>query len=327
MKRVAYFLAWVSGLSALLRFSHRRSLTILLYHGVAPRTNDPASIYNYRGKFIDPASFEKQLSYWKKHYTILPLERAFEAMQKGTLSKRALALTFDDGYENTYRHAFPILRKLWLPATVFVTTNFILRGEALWVDRLEYALDAGIGTRAQRAALDAQTREKLKHLDPAIRERTLREFEKKRSLRDFEDERIVYAPLTLAQMKEMEAHGIRFGAHTLTHPILSHMGEQEAADEIEKSKHDLEIHGFSLSPVFAYPNGQSGDWNGWTELALQKMGFAAALTTVEGWNTARTPPYRLHRFAMDRTGESIAEFAGIASGVRLYLSRIKKIFL
>lgn len=221
MRRFAFGLLNRCGLVAALRWWHRDALTILLYHGVAPRESRD-DIYNYRGKFIEPQHFERQLQFLKQHYHLLPLEEALEHMVRGTLPPYSLAITFDDGYENNYRYAFPILKKLGVTATIFVTTDFVFDKKPLWVDRLEYGIGGTQGSKTERIAEDARSREKLKTLPNDEKETRLREIgSQSRTLVDFGDERAVYAPLTLPQIEEMLAAGIAIGAHTRSHPILA----------------------------------------------------------------------------------------------------------
>ena len=118
MKRFAMTILYYLGLPALFRFWHRNALTIVLYHGVAPKLTQ--GIYNYRGKFISPKSFEAQLQYFLKHYEVLSLERALTFMHEGTLPKNALVITFDDGYRNFLEYAYPLLTKYNMPSTMYV---------------------------------------------------------------------------------------------------------------------------------------------------------------------------------------------------------------
>ncbi len=327
MRKYLYRCAYICGLISLVRFLHRNSLTVILYHGVAP-TEVRDDIYNYRKKFIAPEHFEKQLAFLKAHYTILPLEEALQLQQENRLPPYALAITFDDGYENNFHFAYAALKRMKLSATFFVTTDFVFDRKPLWVDRLEYAYGAGNSSRTEKETRDNELRNALKKLSSEEREERLVAIETEtRSLTDFANDRKVYAPLSESEMREMVDGGMTIGAHTQSHPILSMILPDEARSEIALSKLALESAGFTVSPIFAYPNGQSGDWNDKTEELCQKTGFTHALTTEQGVNTRATHPYRLKRIALDGTDDDIATFAAIVAGVRLYLSTIKRLFI
>jgi peptidoglycan/xylan/chitin deacetylase (PgdA/CDA1 family) len=302
-----------------LRFLDRNSLTILLYHGVAP--DSPHGIYNYRGKFISPELFERQIRYLSRQYTILPLDEAFDLWKQKRLPPRALAITFDDGYENNYAYAYPVLRKQGVPATIFITTDFVLHKMPLWFDRLEYAIGVQTGTRAERVSRDAALRAALKRDTPEKISGELRQMETSGSFSDFSGDRSVYAPLTVAQIKDMQRDGITIGAHTKTHPILSMLTPEGMQREIEGSRDELQAQFGPVSRVFAYPNGQPGDWNETTERAVQEAGFLSALTTIEGVNGESADPLRLRRIALDGIHD-MTVFDGVVSGLRAKLRRL-----
>ncbi len=280
-------------------------------------------IYNYRGKFISPSAFEHQLRFFKKNHVVLPLEEALRKLQDGSLPEYALAITFDDGYRNFYTHAYPLLQRYNMSATMFLATDFVCRKIPLWVDRLEYAIGKHDGTYAEKTALDAKTRAALKTTSPAQREHDLRNIEQAvfSPFNNFDDERSVYAPLSQEEILELQDAGMSFGAHTKSHPILSTQAQAEQFAEIHGSKQDLEAIGVRVSTVFAYPNGQANDWNETTEALLTQLGFTHAVTTFEGTNTAVTPRLRLRRYVLDAT-EDTAVFANVVSGVRLFLKSL-----
>lgn len=324
MKRSFYRAAFAVGAVALMRFLHRNSLTILLYHGVAPQTD--AGIANYRGKFITPAAFDHQIAYFKKHYKILDLDDAISSLRVGTLPPNALAITFDDGYRNFYTHAYPILKKHRVRATMFLTSDFVLDKQPLWVDRLEYAMGHGTSTRAEKMRRDDTLRSELKKLPARERDVRIKKIEQEAGVMfsDFAADREIYAPLSLEEIRDLRSAGMTFAAHTLTHPILARESEEDGAREIKDSVARLTEAIGPLSRTFAYPNGQEGDWRGAHERAAQEAECTAALTTIEGVNTPKTHPYRLHRFTLDATDHTPA-FAAIASGVRIYIRTIKQL--
>jgi len=82
--------------------------------------------------------------------------------------------------------------------------------------------------------------------------------------------------LTAEQIREMQAAGIEFGSHTLTHPHLSALSVEEAAREIADSKRRLEeLLGRDCS-AFAYPYG---DWSPALRALVAEAGYRVACTT------------------------------------------------
>lgn len=71
---------------------------------------------------IDPELFEKQMGLLKEFgYKVIRLEDLVDSLRKGIqISRKAVVITFDDGYENIYTHAYPILKRYGYPATVFI---------------------------------------------------------------------------------------------------------------------------------------------------------------------------------------------------------------
>src|SRR5690242_3261097 len=100
------------------RWSHK-SLRILAYHGLWTIPG-----YQYGDYlFIAPTQFERRMV-WLKHsgYPVLPLAEAVERLADDSLPDNAVAITIDDGWASTYTHMLPVLERLELPATVYMTT-------------------------------------------------------------------------------------------------------------------------------------------------------------------------------------------------------------
>ena len=95
---------------------------------------------------VSPAAFEAQMAWLVRHgYHVVRLSdlTGFLAGQR-PLPARSVVLTFDDGYESFYRHAFPVLKKYGLPATVFVYTDFLGGGDALTWAQMQEMLASGL---------------------------------------------------------------------------------------------------------------------------------------------------------------------------------------
>ena len=89
--------------------------------------------------------FENQMRYLSKVYNPISLARMSQHIQNGTsLPSKAIAVTFDDGYQDNYENAYPILTKYHIPATVFLTTGFIGTGEIPRWDKEYYKADKAL---------------------------------------------------------------------------------------------------------------------------------------------------------------------------------------
>jgi len=91
---------------------------ILMYHSVAK--ND--LLFS-----VKPENFIQQMEYLRKrNFKIIALKELVEILeQKRPIPKKTVVLTFDDGYQDNYTNAFPILKKYNFPATIFLPTDFI----------------------------------------------------------------------------------------------------------------------------------------------------------------------------------------------------------
>lgn len=104
---------------------------ILCFHGVLPRPPGvrPCAFH------CTPEVFREQLSGLQKSgYRFVPLAEMLAMQREGRLSPRTLSVTFDDGYANVLHRAYPVLRELEIPATVFVCTGFVGSPEPLPFD-------------------------------------------------------------------------------------------------------------------------------------------------------------------------------------------------
>lgn len=110
----------------------RSKALIIAYH----RVKDEMDAHLRPTKVAD---FERQMRYLAKAYHLMPLETMALHIRSGKLlPRRAIAVTFDDGYRDNYEHAYPVLKEYNIPATVFVTTEFIGTGKIPSWDRGHY---------------------------------------------------------------------------------------------------------------------------------------------------------------------------------------------
>lgn len=96
---------------------------ILMYHRIADRYPDVTTpTWN-----VTPERFRRQLGgLVARGFRAWPLLKVLDhARHDLPVPPRAFVVTFDDGYENVYLNAWPVLRELNIPATIFLATSFL----------------------------------------------------------------------------------------------------------------------------------------------------------------------------------------------------------
>jgi len=290
------------------RSLYRNKLTILMYHGVL---RQPLPVSDYC--FITEARFREQMEYLAKYCRVAPLPEALHQLRSGHIDRPTVAITFDDGYQNVFDVAFPILREFHFPATVFINTGFVGTPHTLWFCRLIQAIadtfkptvewrgikfdlstakaKASASKRLQSQLKKLEHRDLLEQLDDIIGQLDVNAGLLEPSL----DFRIMDRDAIAAM-----AHSglIQFGAHTASHSILTKIPLEAARDEIEKSIRSISDWTGQPCRLFAYPNGGFTDYDYKILEILQDFGISAAVTTIQGPNTTQTPMLELRRYGV-----------------------------
>lgn len=289
--RAVSLLATASGLTRLRRRQrHRRGdyrLFVLEYHDVADGVEKEGTVSTER--------FRRHLRHLRQRFQIDTLASSIDRLESPGLDRDLLAITFDDGYEDNYRAAWPALRAEELSATVYLTTGF-LDGTELWVGFARRALDVAHRSAPEVSAGAAETLRRVlgswplkERADPMVRRlKYLPPIERDRVLEVLRSAEMDLAPaarpLSWEQAREMAAAGIELGAHTVTHPILSTLEPAVQEEEIRGSRRRI-AEATGIEPVtFAYPNGSARDYDRHSMEITGRAGFRAACTTRRGSN-------------------------------------------
>src|SRR5260221_187102 len=96
-------------------------IPIFIYHSVRPVT--PTDSDEVRSYEITPELFEQQLKYLQDNgYTTITLDQVAADLKNGITSPitKPVVLTFDDGWHNQYKYAFPLLKKYHMTGTFYI---------------------------------------------------------------------------------------------------------------------------------------------------------------------------------------------------------------
>ena len=283
------------------RFSSQRSFAVVNYHRVLAR---PDPLLDTEP---DVAAFHWQMALLADCFNVMPLHEALRALDEGRLPPRTVCVTFDDGYRSVHDLALPILRKFKLPATVFVTSGFIGSDAGnMWNDRIIHAVQSlppgtldlsDIGLECYPlTSLDARKQTALrlteagKYLPPGERDNLVARLD---GMSGMDHDALM---LTSDMLVALDRNGVEIGAHTISHPILTSLKDDNARHEIVSGKHQLEALIGKPVRLFAYPNGKVGqDYDARHVEMVRQAGFFAACTTAGGAITGDQDRFQLPR--------------------------------
>jgi len=315
------------GLTRAWRAFHRGSVPVLMLHGVLPE--EEARPFNSTGKFVNPRELEELLECMSRQFKVMPMDAFIEALGSRARFDNQMLVTFDDGYQNVYDHAFPLLRRMGIPFTVFVATGFTDSTATLWTDKVEFALFSsekktlGAGVLPRELSLDGPVKRHaaVTLIKEALKGRTREEADRLvASLFDelgFDPDDAGLKPvrfMSSEEIAEMAAAGVTFGGHSVTHPILSKESAERAGAEVGQCKRTLEEVTRRAVRCFAYPNGRREDFNESTKRQLADAGYSVAFTTIHGLYAPGDDPFEIRRIAVVG-GYSCDELMTHASGI------------
>jgi peptidoglycan/xylan/chitin deacetylase (PgdA/CDA1 family) len=290
----------------------QKDLRILAYHRVMPLP-DPAT-FDFDLELISttPERFREQMLRLKQRFVPLRLGDVAAALNTGdALPPDAVVVTFDDGYDDNYRFACPILRELNIPATFFVSTGHIDTGRPFGYDWLvhmilltdasrlvlpEMDLDVPMPRdRELRRSLAGTVLKNMKSLDALSQEamiaRLEREWRMPSNARP-EDCR----PMTWDQVRQVHAAGFEIGSHGVHHRMLAKLPRARMEEEIRQSKATLERELGAPATLMSYPVGGDRAFDDAVMNATRDAGFQLAVCYICGTN----PRPASNRYALCR---------------------------
>lgn len=291
------------------------SPVVLMYHRIADERFDPWALA------VAPERFDAQVGWLKRHRQVLPLEQFAELHRSGRLPRKAVAITFDDGYADNQQAAAPVLDRHDAPATIFIATDALRAGREFWWDELEHlvlefpadqvtldlpdgALAVDLGARQpddrdwppfaeprtprQRGFFRAW--EALRLLDPTRQDAALAALRAEAGVGAAP--RSSHRTMTPDEVRALRSERIAIGAHSLSHTSLSARSAADQAREIGQSRAEVTDITGTVPASFAYPYG---DFDADSVRLVADAGFVCAVTTV-----SRPVTKAADRFALPR---------------------------
>ncbi len=316
-------LGWLCHRSGLLRPLQQarsclyRDLRLLAYHRVLTVEEPDRFDFDLGLVSASAEGFRRQMQLLKRRFRPMPLGQAVAAIDAGErLPADAVVVTFDDGYDDNYHCAFPVLRELGIPATFFVSTGHIDSGRPFaydWLVHMILCAPAGElalpeldmaqpmpAGRAARRELAQDMLDRLKDLDDGSQTALMARLQRAWGLpaaAGHADCR----PMSWAQLREMHAAGCEIGSHGVHHRMLAKLPTAVLEAELRDSRAALERELGAPASLLSYPVGGDASFDERVIAAAKAAGYRAACSYICGTNPARaTDRYALRRLPVER---------------------------
>ena len=290
---------WCHRVGLLPTLRHARALAraevrVLAYHRVRELSEGSSFEFDPALVSASPANFRAQMQYIRDRYHPISSTDLIAYVDQGrALPRDAVLVTFDDGYDDNYRVAFPILRELGVPATFFVSTGHIDSGlpyaydwlvhmvcvtTAPMLDVPEVDLKEAIpASLAARQSLAAELLDRVKWMDDAAQYAVISRLQTAWSMprAPHPDCR----PMIWDQLREMQAAGMDIGSHGVDHRMLGRLPVDEMIAEVQGSQAALTRELGARPRTLSYPVGGPNAYSPAVIEAARRPAFVSRSTT------------------------------------------------
>ncbi len=268
-----------------------------------------------------PEDFARQMEHLAEHCLVVTIDQVLESVRdKLPLPPRSVLVTFDDAYSDFSEHAWPILRRLGLPAVMFVPTAFPGQARRFWWDTVYELLHTWKDDQELRElgieALPNETRTQT-YRRVVCELKMVPHDELLARVAELSRQGGLSAPvspvMTWDELKKLAGQGLTLGAHTQTHPLLNRVPLEMAVEEAVGSLQELRSHVSEVASILAYPGGAFSD----EVVHHLRDHFELAFTTCRGINDmGRADALRLRRINVSCYTPNSLVRAQMLGGVR-----------
>lgn len=301
---------------------------ILGFHRIK---NNSRSLLNQRVGIIDPVFFESIICYLRSlGYRFVTLDSLVDRLTDNTLG-RVAAVTFDDGFNDLYFNAYPILKKTGIPFSLFLTTSTVEAKSLLWLHKLYISIEQLghldrdkliqriAGSEANSISLNEVLKKIVHSGDIGWQEEIAASVAHQANMSKGEENtlaRELY--LTRAQLREMAKNGLFIEVHGHKHRCLSKLDQVQTEREIGTSVGFIEYELGGNPQFFSLPFGRNNRFVDNIVRHLGIIGICADDARAVGFSP---DPFRLSRIGAE-TNQDIFEFSFCLT--HMYLNRFIK---
>ena len=320
-------------LNEFFRLLNRKKYIILWYHGVSHR------FISFSTRHIAQSEFEKQIKYLKrKRYTFITLTKLIDIINtKKKIKSRIVIFSFDDGFKNIIKNAYPLMKKYDVKGCLYVISDLIDGDELIWTDYIDLLIrnyggsilnfkfknkniEYPLFSKIMIKNCINDIKERLRTLNNNERIHHLEQFRIPNKLSSFHNIPEEYVLADGKEIASLNRNILEIGSHTKSHPNLPRLKTKEEFEkELNEARIEIENYvGYKVKHL-CYP---AGAFNDITIKFAKEYKYLTGVTTISGLNSGKTDLFKLKRLRVDN---NFILFKAKISGLYSFMKKFFKL--
>jgi peptidoglycan/xylan/chitin deacetylase (PgdA/CDA1 family) len=289
-------------------------MKILCYHGIINKKKKSTS--NFALKHIEKKTFIKQIKYLKKNTNIISMDEVcYNISNKIKFKKNSVCITFDDGFENNFKIACPILKKYKIPTLFYLCPEIISKKYFFWVDIIEICLlntkqkliNVGKNNKyilnniKNRKTAVTKIKKYCKSIDDSKKNKIIKSImaQSKVNYKSYINQDI-YKPASWSQIKKvLNSNLFQIGGHSLLHSLLTKKSKTQMTKDIKETIKIIKKKTNVRVKYFSYPEGR---FNKSIINVMKNNKIVSSPIATSGTNSVNTNLFKLKRYMVGFSG-------------------------
>ena len=301
-----------SGILRLCASLRPQSAAILCYHSIST-DREGQNDYISKGITVEAHLFDEQMRTLREHYNPVTLDNIADWLcGRKQLPPRAVAVTFDDGFEDNYTLAAPLMEKYGISGAIYLTVNAVIKNELPWFSRTGYLFQEA--QRRKMVLTDREGQRTWNLGNPQENSEAFAQYSHPCAMMTGEGLEnyvtklenwfgfkldLTQGPrmMTFVQARQLQQRGHIIGNHSFSHGNMGRIPPESLDQEIDEANKILERELGSKPEHFSYPNPclLNPQWNEQSLALTKRIGFKTAVLTDNGIVTKTSDPLLLRR--------------------------------
>ena len=239
------------------------------------------------------------MCFLKKNCNVISINELEKFKKEKKIKRNSVIISFDDGFENNFKVAAPILKKLNLPCIFYISTGMIGKKNMFWVDKIEDIINRtrnkyvdinleknikfSLKSKLEKIKAVEKIKKYCKSISAIKKDKLINNLSNMLKIKPNNKYSKNYRIMNWEQVKKLASNNLfEIGGHSFNHDILTRLPVSKMKKNIKQSIIFLEKKLNKKIKHYSYPEGQSSDYNYNVKKYLKSLGIKICPTAING---------------------------------------------